>query len=402
MSTFPMLPSIENLNLADKKVLMRVDFNVPINEAGQILDDSRLKAALDSIQDALKKGASVILISHLGRPKGVKKEVYSLKKVLKRLQELLGQSVLFEEDCIGPKVQEVKKNLKKGQVLLLENLRFHLAEEKPKLDPDFAKELALHCDSYINEAFSCSHRFHSSITEITKYFKECAFGFEHLKELEAYQHFLKTPKRPFVALIAGAKISSKIGPLKALLDKVDILLVAGAMAHTFLSALGYEVGRSLKECDYEKEALMILKAAKEKKVDLLLPKDLGVIQEENAPIEYTSIRKVSKKSIAVDIGPQTIEEFKKVLSQAATLFWNGPLGVFEKEASSKGTLAIAQFLAELKGVTFIGGGDSTAALKKAGVLSQMTFISTGGGATLELIEKGTLPGAQAIIQANLY
>ncbi len=392
-----MFPSIENLNLSGKKVLIRVDFNIPLDKKRCIMDDTRLKAAQKTIQYVLEKGGAAILMSHLGRPKGERREVLSLKIVVSRLEEILNRPVFFVEDCVGDKVLKAKKDLKAGEVLLLENLRFYVAEEKPAKNPDFAKELVQNVDCYVNEAFSCSHRAHTSITEVPKYLKASAFGFEHIKELEAYYQYLERPKRPFVALVGGAKISSKISALKALLDKVDTLLIAGAMAHTFFSAQGHSIGQSLHEPELEREVLEILQYARDNNILIKLPTDLGVTLSVESSVQYISIDQVPKEAVGVDIGPKTVKEFKKVLKEAKTIFWNGPLGIFEKESSAKGTLEIAQFLSSVDGVTYVGGGDSTAALHQAGVDQKMTFVSTGGGASLELIEKGSLPGIDILM-----
>lgn len=390
--------SIQNFNLSGKKVLVRTDFNVPLDVSNHVTDDARLRAVLPTCRWVLDQGGSLIFASHMGRPKGEKNQKESLQWVIPKLESLLGQKVLFSSDCIGENASKAKKNLKAGEVLLLENLRFHLGEEKPDSNPNFAKDLAKYSEAYINEAFSCSHRDHSSITRIQPYIQgPSGIGLHFEKELKAYNQYLKKPKRPFVALIGGSKISSKIKVLKSLIDQVDSLYIGGAMAHTFLTALGYKVGRSLNEPDFIPAAKEILQTAEKKGVQLYLPQDLRVVHELDQPESLcaVSVDEVPSNSIAVDIGPKTLSHYFSTLESSQTIFWNGPMGLFENPNYALSTFKLAEYLANHPAITFVGGGDSAAALAHAGYTDQMTFVSTGGGACLKLIEKGTLKGLDA-------
>ena len=390
--------TIDDLKLKDKRVLVRVDFNVPLNEKKEVTDDTRIVESLPTIKKILNDGGKVILMSHLGRPKG-KDPNLSLAPVAKRLEKLLRWPAKFVDDCIGEKVEKAVSELKSSEYLLLENLRFYPQEEKN--DPEFAKSLAKLGDIYINDAFGTAHRAHASTEGVTRYFKECAAGYLMQKELKYLGMTLSDPKKPFVAILGGSKISGKIDVIKNLMDKVDTLLIGGGMAFTFYKALGKEIGSSLLEEDKVGLAQDILKEAEKKKLDFLLPVDFLIASEAR---EDASTRVVDKDSIpqgwkGLDIGPKTVELYKDKLSNAKTVVWNGPMGVFEIDKFSKGTREVAQKLAQItegSAVTIVGGGDSVAALAKDNLEKRMSHVSTGGGASLEFLEGKTLPGIAAL------
>lgn len=390
--------NLENLPIKKgTKVLIRVDFNVPLDKGGQITDDTRIRASLPTINYVLKKEGCPILMSHLGRPEGKANSAFSLKPCAARLSELLKKEVLMAPDCIGEKVEKMAKDLKPEKILMLENLRFYPAEEKPESDPQFAKKLATLGDVYINDAFGTAHRAHSSTATIAHYFPERkAAGFLMQKEIDFLGRALSHPKRPFYALIGGAKVSSKLGVLRSLLSKVDALFIGGGMAYTFLKAKGFDIGNSLCENELVPEAKEILNNSK---VPIFLPKDLVVADsfsnEANRKVVEAS-HDIPKGWQGMDIGPITCEEWKKELKKAQMIFWNGPLGVFEMPHFAKGTEFIARALAETSATTIIGGGDSVAAINQLGLTEKFTHISTGGGATLEYIEHGHLPGIEAL------
>lgn len=393
--------SIKDLRLKNEKVLMRVDFNVPLDKSKNITDDTRIKAALPSIKTVLEKGGSVILMSHLGRPKGKSPE-YSLAPCAKHLSELLNQPVLFAKDCMGDEAKQLSQNLKPGQVLLLENLRFYPAEEKPELDPDFAKTLASYGTVYVDDAFGTAHRAHSSTVSLPKLFPlKAACGLLLEKEIQYADKLLTNPERPFIAIIGGAKISTKIGVLHALLKKVDVLIIGGAMAYTFMKAKGIPIGNSLVEEKLEADALKLLQQAKDMAIPLFLPVDIVVTDSIDTPKEVKVVQGAIPEGFSgVDIGPETIDLFKNEIQKAKTLFWNGPLGVFENKRFNMGTKEIALAIAQIPCVSVVGGGDSAAAVNEMGLGDQFTHISTGGGALLELIEQGTLPGIEALTSLN--
>lgn len=374
---------------------MRVDFNVPIDPQGHITDDSRIVATLPSIRYALEHGASLILMSHLGRPKGNKVPELSLAPCAKRLSELLKQPVGMAQDCIGSEVEALTQKLKSGQIILLENLRFHNGEEYPDKDPNFAAQLAKLGDFYVNDAFGTAHRAHASTAIIAQYFPgKAAAGFLLEKEIKFIGDTLLNPKRPFCALIGGSKISTKSGVIEALLKKADTVMIGGGMAYTFLKAQGIAIGESIHEDDFLPKARELL-AAK----NLMLPKDIVITDEikEDASIHIVEANKgIPKGFQGVDIGPETVNEFARILRKASTMLWNGPVGVFEMPVFAKGTNAIAHLLPQIKGTTIVGGGDSLAAVQAAGVANSITHLSTGGGATLEYIEYGTLPGIEVL------
>ncbi len=397
--------SVANLSesdLAGKTVLVRADLNVPLDDNGTITDDTRIRAALPTVQDLLKKGAKVILCSHLGRPKGQVKESLRLTPVANRLSELLGQPVTMCKDCVGDEVAAQVGALANGQVALLENLRFHAGEEKN--DPEFTKQLASLADLYVNDAFGTAHRAHASTEGVTHYLSPSVAGYLIEKELQYLQNAVENPEKPLAAIIGGSKVSSKIGVIDTLLEKVDKLLIGGGMIFTFYKARGMSVGKSLVEDDKLDLAKSLEAKAKERGVQLLLPTDV-VIADNFAPdanSQTVSIEAIPDGWMGLDIGPDSVKVFQDALADCKTVIWNGPMGVFEFDKFAKGTEAIANSMAELTKTgasTIIGGGDSVAAVEKVGVADQMSHISTGGGASLELLEGKVLPGIAALNDA---
>jgi phosphoglycerate kinase len=394
--------TIDNVQLKGKKVLIRCDFNVPLDEHQNITDDRRIVASLPTIKKVIEDGGAAILCSHLGRPKGQVKEEMRLKPVAKRLQELLGIEVITADDCVGPEVESLKFNLNCGQILLLENLRFHKAETDN--DPEFAKQLANGTDLFINDAFGTAHRAHASTEGVTKYFKKCVAGYLIEKELKYLGQAIENPKRPFLAILGGAKISGKIDVIENLMEKVDSLIIGGGMAYTFFKAQGYEIGTSLLEEDKIDMANQILAKAKKKNLKLLLPVDVKAAKEfdNNAEAKYVSIDKIPVDFMGMDVGPETIKLFAKEAKQAKTIVWNGPVGVFEMPNFNAGTKALAEAIAEATktgSTSVIGGGDSAAAISQFGMDEQFTHISTGGGASLEFLEGKIMPGIAALTDA---
>lgn len=383
---------LKDLSLNGKRVLMRVDFNVPMSQ-GKITDDSRIRAALPSIEYVLSQGASLVLMSHLGRPKGQPEKEFSLAPCAARLSEILHKPIQMASDSAGPFVERMAKDLKPGQILLLENLRFHLGEENPEKEPKFVKELALLGDVYVNDAFGTAHRAHASTAVIAKYFpKTSAMGFLIEKELDELSFLLTNPKRPFYAIMGGAKISSKIGVIKELLSKVDLLFLGGGMVYTFLKAKGISVGSSICEDSEEVQGLL----SQEK---LRFPLDLVIADQfaNDAQIKTVPIHEgIPEGWQGMDIGPLTIRDWSKELQNAETVFWNGPLGVFEMPHFANGTKKIAECLANSKAKTVVGGGDSVAAIEQMGLQNRFAHLSTGGGASLEYLEFGHLPGIDAL------
>ncbi|MCL4550436.1 MAG: phosphoglycerate kinase [Bacteroidetes bacterium] len=391
--------SIDKVNLKGKRVLVRVDFNVPLDEKLKITDDIRITAALPTIKKIMNDGGRCILMSHLGRPKGAPNPKYSLKPVAIRLGELLDKDVKFAPDCVGDQVKTIVNSLKDGEVVLLENLRFHSEEEKN--DPVFAQQLAELGDVYVNDAFGSAHRAHASTEGVTKYIKVCAAGYLMQKELQYLGEAVANPVRPFTAILGGSKISGKIDVIENLLPKVDNLLIGGGMAYTFYKAMGYEIGSSLLEeekIDLAKQMLLKFKTSKAK---VMLPQDNVVAPEfkNDSPATVVEADKIPSDQMGLDIGPNTIDEFKEVVLSSKTIIWNGPMGVFEFDNFAKGTDEIASALAQATtqgAVTIIGGGDSAAAIKKAGLDDKVTHVSTGGGASLEFLEGKVLPGVAAL------
>ena len=387
--------SVKDVEVKDKRVLVRVDFNVPLGEDGSITDDTRIRAALGTIRYLTEQGAKVILVSHFGRPKGQRNLKYSLKPVAERLQVLLGKEVALAEDCVGPEVKQAVAGLKAGEVLLLENVRFHAEEEKN--DPAFARELAALADIFVNDAFGTAHRAHASTEGVAHYIPAVA-GFLMQKEVETMSKALENPDRPFLAIIGGAKVSDKIGVIENLLQKVDVLIIGGGMANTFLKAQGYELGKSLLETDKVDLAKELLDKAQARGVRLELPEDVVVAPgvEDGAAAHTVAVAEIPPTEMALDIGEATAAKFASLIKDARTIVWNGPLGVFEKPAFAKGTEEVAQAVAASSGTSIVGGGDSVAAVEKMGVADKITHISTGGGASLEFLEGKTLPGVAAL------
>ena len=389
--------TIEDIQVKGKKVLVRCDFNVPMDENKVITDENRLRGALPTIKYLMEHGAKVILCSHLGRPKGEFNMKYSLKPVAKRLSEMLGVEVKMAEDVIGPSAKELAAGLKDGEVMLLENVRFHKEEEKN--DPAFAKELASLAEMYVNDAFGTAHRAHASTEGVTPYLTPSVAGYLIGKELSIMGKALEDPARPFVAILGGAKVSDKIGVINNLLEKVDTLIIGGGMSYTFQKALGLSIGKSLCENDKVDLAKDLMAKAKEKGVKLLLPVDNvcgDSFSNDAKRITVASANGIPDDYEGMDIGPETAKIYADVVREAGTVVWNGPMGVFEFENFAVGTRAVAKAMSECKGVTIIGGGDSAAAVEQMGYADKVTHVSTGGGASMEFLEGKTLPGVAAL------
>jgi len=387
---------IDQIDMKGKRVFIRVDFNVPMDSAQNVTDDTRVRAHVKTINYAHEMGAKVIVASHLGRPKGKRVAEFSLKPVVKILSGLLGKEVIFVDDCVGEKVEQAVGTMKEGDVLLLENTRFQPGEDKN--DPELAKQMAKLCDVYIDDAFAVAHRAAASNTAITQFVPICAAGFLLKNEIEYFNKAMGDPARPLVAIIGGAKVSDKIGVLDRLVDKVDKLIIGGAMAFTFLKAQGYEVGKSKCEEDMLGTAKTIMDKAKNKNVKLYLPLDSVIAQEASADAEVKVCRveDMPKEWMGLDIGPETINVFSEAVRDAKTIVWNGPLGMFEVEAFSKGTFDLVHAVANSKALTIVGGGDTDTAVHQAGKSDKISYISTGGGAFLELLEGKILPGVAAL------
>lgn len=387
--------TVRDLDVAGKKVLVRVDFNVPLNDKGEITDDTRITASLPTIQYLLEQKAAVILMAHLGRPKGQVKPELSLAPVAKHLGKLLGKKILFAPDCVGEAAQAAASKLKPGHILLLENLRFHKEEEKN--DMEFAEKLASLADLYVNDGFGVSHRAHASVEGVT-HFLPAAAGFLLEKEIQYVGQAVTNPLHPFVAIIGGAKVSDKIGVISNLLDKVDTLLIGGGMANTFLAAQGYKMGKSLVEEDKLDLAKELLAKAKKNKVNMLLPTDLVMAAAFAPDAEHVTekVKNLNQAYMALDIGAETSKAYAEALADAKMIIWNGPMGVFEMDAFCKGTEAVAKAVAKSRATSIVGGGDSVAAIEKLGLAKRITHISTGGGASLEYLEGKVLPGVAAL------
>jgi phosphoglycerate kinase len=395
--------SIDDIELKDKRVLVRVDFNVPLDENQRVTDDRRITAALPTIRKIVNDGGKAILMSHLGRPKGTVKPEFSLKPAAERLSQLLGKEVRLAPDSIGEEVKSMINGMKDGDVILLENLRFH--EEEEKNDPSFAEKLAKLGDVYVNDAFGTAHRAHASTEGVTHFIKTCAAGYLMQKELDYLGSALGKPERPYCAILGGAKISGKIDVIMNLFDKVDTLLIGGGMAFTFFKAQGKEIGKSLLEEEKIELAKEVLKKAGNSKIKFLLPLDVVVASEfkNESPSETVNIDNIPSDKMGLDIGSETIKLFSDELMKSRTIVWNGPMGVFEMDNFAKGTFAIADVLAKATAngaVTVIGGGDSAAAITKAGLDDKVSHVSTGGGASLEFLEGKALPGVEALSDSN--
>ncbi|MCW5212574.1 phosphoglycerate kinase [Desulfobulbus sp. TB] len=390
------MKTIRDLDISGKRVLIRVDFNVPMNEQGEITDDLRIRTVLPTIQYALDQGAKVILASHRGRPKGQRVEKYSLAPVAKYLSDILDKEVQMVGDCVGPKAEKAVAAMNKGDIVLLENLRFH-AEEQVN-DPAFSKQLALLADVYINDAFAVSHRSHASVTGIAENCSEKAAGLLLDKEMSYFHRSVDDPQRPLVAIVGGAKVSGKLEALTNMLNKVDCLLIGGAMANTFLKSQGYSVGTSKVEDDLLDNARQLLVDAKEKGVKVYLPVDVIAADRfaADAVCKQVTIQDIPDNWMALDIGPASVICFSEVLADAKTIIWNGPMGAFEMNAYSRGTMALAHTVASAHALSITGGGDSNAAVRLSGEADNISYMSTGGGAFLMLMEGKELPGVMAL------
>lgn len=387
---------IDNIDIKGKRILIRVDFNVPVDNNGNILDDTRIRSVLPTINYCLDEGAKVILISHMDRPGGKRIKKFSLRNVSKRLSRLLSKQVKFVSECVGPRVKREIDRMKEGDILLLENVRFHL--EETQNDQNFAKELASFCDVYINDAFAVSHREHASVVSIPRYVQTKGCGFLMRKELDYFESALHRSRRPLCAIIGGAKIEGKIKALENLLSRVDKLIIGGGMAFNFIKALGYDVGKSLVQEDLVPVAGRILEKGKKNGVRIYLPVDCVVANKlkEGADFKVVPVQEIPENWIGVDIGPATITLFSETLNNARAIIWNGPMGVFEIDSFSRGTMAMVSVVSRSYALTIVGGGDTDVAIHKAGEWANISYISTGGGAFLYLLEGRELPGIRAI------
>ena len=390
------MKTLRDLTLAGKKVLVWVDFNVPMNEAGEITDDLRIRAVLPTLRHLLEHQARVILCTHMGRPKGQRVEKYSLAPVAAHAAKLLGRPVPLAPDCIGPEVAAAVGALNDGEILMLENLRYHPEEEKN--DPEFSRQLAALADVYVNDAFAVSHRAHASVDGVTKHVREKAAGFLLQQEMEYFHRSIDNPQRPLVAIVGGAKVSGKLEALRNMLERVDKMIIGGAMANTFLKSQGYEVGASKVEDDLLETAAELLRSAKEKQIKIYLPVDV-IVADRFAPdavCKQVTVQDIPGNWMALDIGPASVICFNEVLADAKTIVWNGPMGAFEMAPFARGTMALAHTVATSHALSVTGGGDSNAAITLSGEADNISYMSTGGGAFLELMEGKVLPGIQAL------
>lgn len=387
--------SIGDLAIEGRRTFVRVDFNVPLSDDRKVTDDTRIREALPTIKHAIGRGARVVLASHLGRPKGKRNPAYSMEPVGARLAEMLALDVIVPDDCIGDGARKVVADLRDGQIVLLENLRFHPEEEAN--DDTFCRELAKLCDVYVNDAFGAAHRAHASVAGLARLVPERGAGFLMEKELAALGRLRASTDKPYLAVLGGAKVSDKIAVIEALMARVDALLIGGAMANTFLAAQGLELGKSLVETDKLPLARTLLAHAREKGIDLLLPVDVVVAPAIDADTgKVVPVASIPADAMALDIGPATLAGFRDRLLKAKTVFWNGPMGLFEKAPFAEGTLGVARAIAETTAFSVVGGGDSVAAIAQAKLAERFTHVSTGGGASLELIEGKKLPGVEAL------
>ena len=390
------MKNIRDLDIKNKTVLIRVDCNVPLDEHGNITDDTRIRGVLPTINYALDEQAKVIICSHMGRPDGQRQEKFSMAPVAKRLSRLLDKEVKLAPDCIGNEVETMVSQMAQGDVLLLENLRFHAAEKKN--DPEFCQQLAKLAEVYVNDAFAVAHRAHASVVGVVEYFKDCAAGFLLQQEMDYFHRSASNPSRPLVAIVGGAKVSSKLGALRNMMDRVDKMIIGGAMANTFLKAQGYGVGTSKVEDDLLDTANELIAKAQKLGVKLYLPVDCIVADrfDPKAETKRTTVQEVPRNWMILDIGPASTMLFGEALEDARTIIWNGPMGAFEMDAFSRGTMAMVQKLASSHALTIVGGGDTDVAVHKAGESSNISYISTGGGAFLMLMEGKVLPGVAAL------
>jgi phosphoglycerate kinase len=394
------MKTIKDIDISGKKVFIRVDFNVPMDKQQNITEDTRIRTVLPTLEYALSQNAKVILASHLGRPKGNVVPEMSLAPVAVHLSKLIGKSVKMAPDCIGDAVASMVSDMKDGDILLLENLRFHNGETKN--EPEFAKNLASLCDVYVNNAFAVSHRAHASVAAITEYAPQSVAGLLLAKEIDYYNKAMDNPKRPLVAIVGGAKVSSKLAALKNMLKHVDKVIIGGAMANTFIKSQGINVGKSMVEEELVEVADSVIKEAKEKGISFHIPVDVVVAEkfEADAESKVVKINEIPRDWMALDIGPETVTDYSKALSDAGTIVWNGPMGVFEMKAFSKGTMDLVSTVAQSPALTIVGGGDTDAAVHMAGAEDKMSYISTGGGAFLMLMEGESLPGVTYLEKAE--
>ncbi len=390
------MKTLDTLEMKGKRVFLRVDLNVPLDAERKVADDTRIRAVLPSLNKVLDEGGRAILASHLGRPKGQVKAEFSLRPVAEHLGRLLGREVTLAPDCVGDEVRSMVAGLGDGDLVLLENLRFHAGEQKD--DPEFARRLAALCDIYVNDAFAVCHRAHASVHGITRFVSQCGAGYQLQKELDYYHQALESPSRPLAVIIGGAKVSTKIGVLEHLMSKVDSLLIGGAMANTFLKAQGKSVGSSLVENEFVQTAGELLQQARQRDLEVRLPIDVVVAPSLRDPqaAKQVSVDRVPDDQQILDVGSETIKLYQQTLDGAATIVWNGPLGAFEIPPFHQATFAIAEYLGRSGALTVIGGGDSASAVRQAGVAELVSYVSTGGGAFLELLEGKTLPGVAAL------
>ena len=390
---------LSDIDVAGKRCLVRVDFNVPLDEFQKITDDTRIRAALPTINDLIDRGAKIILMSHLGRPKGERNPKLSLKHVLERLSRLLNHEVKFVDDCVGEKAEKAVAELKNSEVLLLENLRFHA--EETKNDPAFAEKLARHADIFINDAFGTAHRAHASTEGITHYVEKSVCGFLMRKEIDYFNKSVSDPIHPVVAIVGGAKVSTKTRVLSSLIDKVDKLIVGGGLAFTFLKAKGFEIGKNIFEEDLMDSVKEIMQKAEEKKVKFYLPVDFVVAErlDPRAQTKVVTAQEIPQDWVAPDIGPASVTLYNEALQDAKTIIWNGPMGVFEMDPFSRGTMAMVSAVSNAYALTIVGGGDTDVAIHRGGAAENISFISTGGGAFLQLLEGVELPGISALSDA---
>jgi len=391
---------IQELDTKGQKVLMRVDYNVPLDKSKNITDDTRITGSVPTLRHLLKQNAKIILASHLGRPDGQKKAELSLAPVANFLSEFFNKKVLLAPDCIGTEVEELINKMHEGDILLLENLRFHNNEKKN--DDGFSKKLAKLCDIYVNDAFAVSHRAHASVEGITRFVKKCAAGFLLQKELDYFNKAMKKPERPLLAILGGAKVETKLPALKNMLAHVDKIIIGGAAANTFIKSMGYDLGKSLVDNNYLESAKKLREEAVKAGIEILTPLDVVLAKEfedENAS-QITSIKEIPHDQMIMDIGPETVRLYRKIMRDAKTIIWNGPMGVFEKDAFNKGSLALAEAISESKAMTIVGGGDTNVVLNKANLADKVTYMSTGGGAFLKLMEGQELAAVAALKLAS--
>ncbi len=394
------MKTIKEIEITGKKVFIRVDFNVPMDDKQNITEDTRIRTVLPTLEYAISQNAKIILASHLGRPKGKKVPEMSLKPVAEHLSKLVNKEVKIAPDCIGVDVEKMVSQMVNGDIILLENLRYY--DEEQANDADFAKKLGSICEIYINNAFAVSHRVHASVAAITESVNECGAGLLLEKEINYYQKAMEDPKRPLVAIVGGAKISSKLAALENMLNKVDKVIIGGAMANTFLKSQGCDVGASMVEDDILDTAAEVIKTAKSKGIDFYIPVDVVAAEkfDKDSETKVVSIDEIPEGWMALDVGTKTAEFYSDVIKTAGTVVWNGPMGVFEMEVFSKGTMKVADSVANSTALTIIGGGDTDAAVHKAGLEEKMSYISTGGGAFLKLMEGKTLPGVTFLEQSE--